>query len=155
MPKMSITWTLSGKGWADCLVADDQAQAEVTASYVTAAPDELLEAVTKVVLREGETRVQSEAEPTVFRWIFHREGDQVWIQLLELPDRTRHDNAGTEIWSSWQTVDSVARSFIRAFDDVVVEHGESRYQDKWGHPFPRTELDKLKTAWRQYKTMNL
>jgi hypothetical protein len=154
MTKMSITWTLSGRGWAKCLVTDEQAQAESTASYITLAPNELLEAVTQVVLREGEARAQLEAEPTAFRWIFYRERDQVWIQLLELPDGAHPDKAGTQIWSSWQTVDSVARAFIRGFDDVVAEHGESRYQDKWGDPFPRAELEKLRTTWRQFKTTN-
>ena len=30
---MSFTWTLGGHGWADCTVADSQAQAQATASY--------------------------------------------------------------------------------------------------------------------------
>jgi hypothetical protein len=50
---MSITWTLTGRGWAACLVRDDHTDAEVTASYITQAPDDLLEAVTSVVLRYG------------------------------------------------------------------------------------------------------
>lgn len=153
MPKMSITWTLSDRGWADCVVvADDQIQAEATASYITLAPDELLTAVTRVVLYQGETRVQFEAEPTAFRWIFYREGDQVWVQLLQLANGALHDKAGMQIWSSWQTVDTVARAVIRAFDDLAAEHGTSRYQDKWGHPFPTAELEKLRTTWRQYKS---
>jgi hypothetical protein len=140
---MSITWTLTGRGWAACLVRDDHTEAEVTASYITQAPDDLLEAVTSVVLRYGETRVQFEAEPTVFRWIFHRDGRDVWVRLLELPV--------TEIWSSRQTVDTVARAFLRAFDDVAREYGHSRDRDKWGQPFPSTALERLRTTWRQYK----
>lgn len=152
MSKMSFTWTLSGHGWADCVLCDDETWAELTASYITMAPDDLLEAVTRVVFQHGETRVQFEAEPTAYRWIFHREGDAVWIQVLELPDSRLHDKAGTEIWSSWQTVGSVARAVIRGFDDVAAEHGESRYQDRWGQPFPRPGLEKLRAAWRQYCT---
>jgi len=94
--------------------------------------------------------VQFEAEPTVVRWIFFREGADVWVQLLRLPDRDRHDKAGFQIWSSWQTVDTIARAFISGFDAVAAEYGESRYQDKWGHPFPSTELEKLRAAWRQH-----
>jgi len=151
MPRMSLTWTLRGRGWADCVVADDQTQAEATASYITLAPDDLLTAVTRVVLYQGETRVQFEAEPTAFRWIFYREGDQVWVQLLQLANGTLDDKAGTQIWSSWQTVDTVARAVIRAFDHVAAKHGTSRYHDKWGHPFPNAELEKLRTAWRHHK----
>lgn len=101
-----------------------------------------------VSLGETETRVQFEAEPTAFRWRFHRGRDEVWIQLLQLPDGHRRDKAGTEIWSSWQTVDSVARAVIRCFDDVAHEYGESGYQDKWGSPFPRLELERLRTVWK-------
>ncbi len=117
MAGMSFTWILSGTGWADCVVADDQAQAEITASYISAAPEELLTAVTRLVLGETETRAQFEAEPTAFRWIFHRGDTDVWIQLLQLPDGSRHDTAGTEIWSSWQTPHTLARAIVRGFDE--------------------------------------
>jgi hypothetical protein len=147
MSKMSFTWTLAGHGWADCTVADDHAEAEATASYITAAPEDLLTAVAQLILGNKETRAQFEAEPTAFRWIFHREGDDVWVQLLELADSGKHDKAGTDLWSSWQTVDSLARAFIRAFDEVAHKYGESGYHGKWGSPFPRLELEALRTAW--------
>lgn len=150
MTQMSLRWTLAGSGWADCTVADDQAEAEVTASYITAAPEELLTATARLVLGEEQTRAQFEAEPTAFRWIFYRGGDDVWVRLLQLPDGRRHDNAGTEIWSSWQTVDTLARAVIRCFDDVVRRYDESGYHGKWGEPFPRLELEALRTAWRNH-----
>jgi hypothetical protein len=150
MNKMSFTWTLAGHGWADCTVADDQTEAEATASYITTAPEDLLTAVARLILGEKETRARLEAEPTTFRWIFHREGNDVWVQLLELADSGKHDKAGTELWSSWQTVDTLARAFIRGFDEVAHKYGESGYHGKWGHPFPRIELEALRAAWRNH-----
>ena len=32
MADMQLAWTLGGHGWADCTIADDQTEAEVTAS---------------------------------------------------------------------------------------------------------------------------
>jgi hypothetical protein len=148
MTRMSLTWTLAGHGWADCTVADDHAEAEITASYISNAPEELLTAVLRLVAGETETRAQFEAEPTAFRWIFYRGGDDVWVRLLELANGSRHDKAGTEIWSSWQTVDSVARAVVRCFDEVERRYGASSYRDKWGSPFPRSELEALRAAWR-------
>jgi hypothetical protein len=148
---MSFSWTLSGRGWANCIVADDQSQAEATASYITAAPEDLLVAVTRLVLGETETRAQFDAEPTAYRWRFHRGDNDVWVQLLRLPNGRRHDNAGTEIWSSWQTLDTLARAVIRGFEEVAHTHGESGYHGKWGSPFPRAELEQLRTAWNQAK----
>ena len=69
--------------------------------------------------------------------------------MLHLLDRRCHDEAGTEIWSSWQTTGTVVRAIIRAFDDVAYTHRESGYEDKWRSPFPRDELEKLRQAWRQ------
>src|SRR5689334_3432940 len=63
MADFRLTWALSGTGWADCTVGDEETQAQGTASYITAAPEELLAAVTRLVLGEAETRAQFEAEP--------------------------------------------------------------------------------------------
>jgi hypothetical protein len=148
---MSFTWTLAGYGWADFTVADDQAEAEAAASYITAAPEGLLTAVARLIVGEKETRAQFEAEPTAYRWIFHREGDDIWMQILQLADRSKHDKAGTEIWSSWQTTGTLARAIIRGFDEVAHKYGESGYHGKWGSPFPRTELGALRNAWREHR----
>lgn len=143
MAKMSVTWTLTGTGWVDFTVADEHAEASATVSYITAAPEDLLTAVARLTLGEKEIRVQLEAEPTIFRWNFCREDSDVWVQVLELADDDRPDKVGTEIWSRWQTTDTVARAFIRAFDQVAHKYGESGYHGKWGSPFPRFEVPGL------------
>ncbi|WP_327425854.1 hypothetical protein [Streptomyces sp. NBC_01236] len=148
MADMQLAWTLGGHGWADCTITDDQAEAEVTASHITTAPEDLLTAVTRLLASETETRAQFVAEPTAFRWIFYRQGTDAWIRLLELADSNRHDNVGTEIWSSQMSVDAVARAVIRCFDEVARKYGESGYRGKWGDHFPRAELEALRTAWR-------
>jgi hypothetical protein len=145
---MSLDWRLAEHGWADCTVADAENKVHVTASYVAEAPEGLLTAVARLVVGATETRVQFEAEPTAFRWIFSRGGDDVRVRILQLPDGGRPDEAGTEIWSSLQTVDSVARAVIRCFDEVAQRHGEGGYHRKWRSPFPRFELEALRTAWR-------
>lgn len=155
MTGMSFTWTLAGHGWADCTVADDHAEAEATASYISAAPEDLLTAVARLIAGAKQARAQFEAEPTAYRWIFYREGDDVWIQLLQLPDRGRHDKAGTEIWSSWQTTDTLARAIIRGFDEAARKYGESGYHGKWGSPFPRIELEALRNARRDHHSPEL
>ncbi|MEU2469356.1 hypothetical protein ABZ580_35070 [Streptomyces sp. NPDC012486] len=146
---MQLVWTLSGRGWADCTISDHQAEAEVTASYISTAPEDLLTAVARLVTGEAEARVQFEAEPTAFRWILYREGSDVWIRVLELADGSKHDNAGTEIWSSQQGIGTVARAVVRCFDDVARKYGESGYRGKWGEHFPCSELEALRAAWHK------
>jgi len=146
-----ITWTLGAHGWADCILEDHRTTTELTASRITSAPEDFLTAVTRVVAGETETRVQFEAEPTAYRWIFHREGEDVRSRVLELRDGSDHDNRGTEIWSSRSGVDRFARAVIRCFDEVAQTYGESGYRGKWGEPFPRTELEALRRHWRTHQ----
>jgi hypothetical protein len=104
--------------------------------------------VTKLVHGDTETRAQFDAEPAAFRWIFYQGGTDVWVRVLQLPDGSRHDKAGTEIWSSWQTIPTLAEAVIGCFDDVAQRYGESGYHGKWGYPFPRAELEALRAAWQ-------
>jgi hypothetical protein len=149
-----LTWTLSGPGWADCAVGAEETQARVPASYITSAPEEFLTAVARLVLGEAETRAQFEAEPTAFRWIFQRQGDDVSIRLLESPDGRTPDKNATQIWSTQQHITAVARAVIRCFDDVAEKYGESGYRGEWRKHFPRSELEALRAAWREQPPNN-
>lgn len=149
-PGIRITWTLGAHGWADCTLEDHHAKAELTASYITSAAEDFLTAVARLVAGETETRVQFEAEPTAYRCIFYREGEDIWIRVLELRDGSDHDNRGAEIWSSQLGIDQLARAVIRCFDEVAQTYGESGNRGKWGEHFPRTEVEALRHLWRTH-----
>lgn len=144
---MRMTWTLDGHGWADCTVENHQTKAELTASYITSAPEDLLTALARLITGEREASAQFEAEPTAYRWTFYREGDDSWVRVLELRQGSDHDNKGTEIWSAQLPIDALVRSVIRCFDEVARSYGESSYRSKWGEHFPRTELEALRRLW--------
>ncbi|MFF2196378.1 hypothetical protein [Streptomyces sp. NPDC058157] len=143
---LRITWCLDGHGWAHCTVGASGGEAELTASHMTSAPEDLLIAVTRLVTGETETRAQFEAEPTAYRWIFYRQAEEVWVRLLELRHGGAHDSKGTEIWSAFLQADELARAVIRCFDEVTRIYGESGYRGKWGEHFPRAELESLRRA---------
>jgi hypothetical protein len=46
---LRLTWPLSGHGWADCTVTDHNGQAQLTASYITRAPEDLLNSRTILI----------------------------------------------------------------------------------------------------------
>jgi hypothetical protein len=149
---MTLRWTLEGHGWIRCVVADQYSQAEAIASIVTDGIEQFLLAVTSLVFDERPVRAEFEAEPTVYRWIFQRRGADVEIHLLEVADHKLPDNAGTVIWASRQRVDALARVVIRSFDQLRADHGDDSYQAQWGRPFPRSDIDRLRAAWRQSLT---
>lgn len=149
----SFTWTLREHGWALCAVTDDEARAEVAVSSVTSGPEQLLAAVTQLVLGAVASRAEFEAEPTVYRWFFQRKETDVGIRLLEAADRRMPDDAGELIWCGRQTVTTLARTIVRAFDSVVDELGQVGYESRWGRPFPARELAALRAAWRTGRSL--
>lgn len=150
MGSLAITWTLHSHGWAYVKVADDQGQAEVIASYVTDGPEQFLYAVARLVLGDEDTLAELEGEPQIYRWFFHRDGPKVSIRLVRADDGRMPDTSGTLLWSGLHTVTALARSTVRAFDRIVHELGEESYEDQWGRPFPRAELEALRIAMRTH-----
>lgn len=124
-------------GWVDCVVEDQRASVELAACHISNTPEEFLTAVVRLVADEREARVQFEAEPTAYRWIFYREAADAWIRLLELRHGSDHDRRGIEIWSPQLPVGEIAQAAVRCFDEVSRTYGESGYRSKWGEHLPR------------------
>ncbi|MFI6562757.1 hypothetical protein [Streptomyces sp. NPDC050534] len=150
MSSLTITWTLCDHGWAFVKVSDDRGEAEAIASYVTDGPEQFLYAVARLVLGDEDTRAELEGEPQVYRWLFHREGSAVDVRLVRVDDDRAPDSSGTVLWSGRHAVAALARSAVRAFDRIDYEQGEEAYASQWGRPFPRTELEGLRTAMRRH-----
>ncbi|GAB3146524.1 hypothetical protein GCM10027258_38350 [Amycolatopsis stemonae] len=148
MPDVRLTWTIKHHGWALCTVEDEHTSAEAFASYVTDGPEQLLRAVAGIILHETRTKAEFEAEPTVYRWSFHRRVSTVSIRLVEAADWKTPEHEGRLLWQSEQSTTRLARTVLRAFDTVAHDLGEDGYRTSWGRPFPRHELEGLRRAWR-------
>ncbi|MEU1617229.1 hypothetical protein ABZ479_07950 [Streptomyces sp. NPDC005722] len=148
MASLTITWTMRNHGWAVIKVADDHAETEVCASYVTDGPEQFLYAIARLVDGDEDTRAEFEGEPQVYRWFFHRDGSDVDIRLVEAKDLRAPDSSGTVLWSGRHDATALARAAVRAFDQVAHELGEEGYASHWGRPFPRTELEALRAGMR-------
>lgn len=76
----------------------------------------------RLVTGEAGTRVRFESEPTAYRWVFCREGEDIRIRVLELRDGSDHDNMGAEIWSarSPRSPGHVVRKRIFVLGDISV-----------------------------------
>ncbi|MDX3453845.1 hypothetical protein PV396_18155 [Streptomyces sp. ME02-8801-2C] len=155
MTPLAITWTLHSHGWAFIKVSDDQGEAEVIASYVTDGPEQFLYAIARLVLGDEDTRAAFEGEPQVYQWFFHRDGSDVDIRLVRLDHDLSPSSSATVLWSARHTVTALARSAVRAFDRIAHEVGQEAYETQWGQPFPRPELEALRTAMRDHSRMDL
>ncbi|MFD4730535.1 hypothetical protein ACFWOY_07740 [Streptomyces sp. NPDC058423] len=131
-------------------MADDQGEAEVLASYVTDGPEQFLYAMARLALGDEEAHAELEGEPQVYRWFFRRDGAEVDIRLVVADDAGASASSGTVLWSGRHTITALARSALRAFDRITHELGEETYAAQWGRPFPRNELEVLRTAMRAH-----
>ncbi|MFC9437359.1 hypothetical protein [Nocardia sp. NPDC057030] len=146
MADMTMTWELGATGWVHVHVSDDGNEAKVLASYLTNAPEDLLNAVLSLFSGSSTARTYFEAEPTTYVWLFDRTGANVDIQLVKLANSDEPDDAGTELWSTTQTLNHLARTVVGAFEVVAQQHGDNGYLKKWCKPFPHAELQALAEA---------
>ncbi len=149
MLEVRLTWTIKHRGWALCSVEYEHTSAEAFASYVTDGPEQLLRAVARIILQETHTKAEFEAEPTVYRWFFHRRANTVTIRLVEAAEWKAPGHEGSLLWQSEQPTTTLARTVLRAFDTAADDLGEAGYQTQWGRPFPRHELEGLRAALRR------
>ncbi|MGI5506128.1 hypothetical protein [Lentzea sp. CA-135723] len=143
MADLTMTWSVHA-GWADVRLADHAAEVTISASYVTAAPEHLLGAVTRLLRGDAEAGAEFEAEPTVYRWHLRRDGGVAYLRITEHPG---HRRPGTEVWSTRQPLDVLARTLVRCFDALA----PAEYEREWRRPFPHHELAGLRTAWREHQ----
>ena len=53
---LRLSWRLTGSGWADCTIADHESEAHLTASNISNAPGDLLNAVSHLLAGQAVTR---------------------------------------------------------------------------------------------------
>lgn len=140
---MEFSYRLVGTGWAEARIADDETWASLTASYLSDALGNLLEAVG--VLLEGADAASCswDEEPGEYRWLFTRAGESVHLRILALPDQfpPQPDSAGTVVFETTQPLPVVAAAVAQGAADVLAEHGEKKYLELWvDDPFPTDTL---------------
>jgi hypothetical protein len=158
--RMEFTYRLTGKGWAEARIADGTSQAVITASYLSDALGDLLEALGTMLEGAGEARCSWEEEPGEYRWIFAREDrDQVTLRILEFADMyarpdtragvvrlaLRPDEEGELRFSTTQPVTVLAQAIADGAAAALAEYGEAGYQAKWLEaPFPVAHLEMIR-----------
>jgi hypothetical protein len=145
---VSVTYNLTGAGWAECIIGIGDQQAHVTASYLSDALDALLRAVVGLLLGAPDTTTLFAEEPGEYRWRFRRiEPDHVGLRILwfneflsELPDER-----GKVILDGQCRLRTLAGALLAAAQRVLREHGLEGYAKQWqNHSFPGELLTKLK-----------
>lgn len=144
-PDLSFTWTLRYVGWAFCTIADDHSQARVVASDITFGPEYLLRAVASLA-DSTDARADFEGEGRVCRWLFLRDGADVDIRLVSVPDSESSDSEGAVIWAGRHSVRALADAIVGGFDRALSALGDDAYREQWGRAFPNADVEALRAA---------
>lgn len=144
-------YKLTGSGWSEARIADDDGHAIVTASYLSDALRSLLEAVALVVEGQAEARFSWDEEPGEYRWVLTREADALIIKILAFDKLwgDEPDAVGRRVFATLQDPMRVGRAVLSAAQRLIDDLGEAEYERQWvEHPFPTGALDRLRTALR-------
>ena len=84
---ISVEYNLIGRGWSECIIETEHQQARLTASYLSDALADLLDAVTVVVRGADEATASFTEEPGEYRWCFRRVSpDRLCVRILWLAE---------------------------------------------------------------------
>lgn len=162
MAELSVRWVLRGDDRAVCVLGGGRPGGlQLPVSRVTTAPEDLLSALTALLTGEGTASVRWRSESFLHHWHFTCADSRLHVSVRRQPDHleapadseAQAEGAdapadGAEIWSAHQPVRAFARALIKAFDHVLRVYGRIGYRQQWGAPFPRNELEALRTICR-------
>jgi hypothetical protein len=153
---MEFRYRLTGRGWAEARIADDASHAILTASYLSDALGDLLEAVGRLLEGASEARCSWEEEPGEYRWIFTRTDDSdAQLNILAFDDmysrpatlpgvaqpHPQPDERGELRFSTTQPISVLAGAIADGAAATLDELGEENYLAEWVEaPFPTARL---------------
>ena len=146
---MEFRYELTGHGWADCRVEIGGQHAEVVASYLTDALDDLCAAVAAVLRGDPAAGASWDGEPVEFRWRLDRAGtDRLRVRVLQLADgmARRPDDEAQVLLDAECRLRTFAGAVLSELQRIDREHGEAGYRRLWlQHAFPRRRLEQLQS----------
>lgn len=150
---LEFEYRVLGAGWAEGRLARGADEVELSASYLSDALGDLIEAVALVVEGVPSTQCSWLEEPGEFRWRFLRSDGDVLVEILWLDDWDKLDHAGQLVFSDRVPVLGLGRVILSEAQRVLDALGPEEYRRRWiEHEFPVRPLDRLKSAIRQART---
>jgi hypothetical protein len=149
MTTFHLAIELTGAGWAEASVEAGDARATLTASYLSDAPRDLVEAAIAVAGGADEASCSWAEEPGEHRWRMRREGGDLEVEILGF-DRLwgqEPDESGRVVfYARVRDVDFV-RSVLRSMDALAERFGTDGYAERWGrYDYPGDQVERLREA---------
>ena len=143
----TLSYRLTGTGWAECSLSDGQASCVIRASYLSDCLLNLVLAATAVA--SGFTRVsfRFDEEPGEYRWVITSPRlNEIELEILSFDELWggRPDDEGRSLFKTRCLPEVFAKTVHDVAQQLLAEHGETGYLAKWvEHPFPSVQLSEL------------
>lgn len=135
-----IHYNLTGAGWSECIVEINDQKAHLTASFLSDALANLLDAVKAIVSGADEATALFVEEPGEYRWLLRRKTqDRLYVRILWFNETwsDRPDKDGKIILEVECRLRTFAGAVLSASQRVLATHGLEGYREKWvKHEFP-------------------
>jgi hypothetical protein len=144
MSHFSLTYKLTGAGWAEAEVSDGIEQLSIHVSYIGPGIEAAADAAIALLQEAERSEFQWWDEPGCAQWLLEKQGDQlqialvIWDDWIEEPRRKmlkRHVISVTPLKFAIQVCDAL-RHLLEA-------HGQQGYEEHWRRPFPLREYQTL------------
>ena len=147
---ISIQYNLTGAGWSECIVEIDDHQVHLTASYLSDALADLLNAVVAVVRDADQATASFTEEPGEYRWCFRRVSpDRLCIRILWFNEMwsDRPDEEGKVLLEAECRLRTFTGAVLSASQRILATYGLEGYREQWvKHEFPVKLQVKLQEA---------
>ncbi|KRB93810.1 hypothetical protein [Noviherbaspirillum sp. Root189] len=145
--RLKIDYRLTGTGWAECELSDEEASCVVTASYLSDALRNLVLAATAVISGFNRVAFGFDEEPGEYRWVITTSRiNEIDLQILEFNElwSGKLDDEGRLLFHTRCLPDTFADAVHVAAQKILNELSAQGYEDKWSeHPFPMAQLQEL------------
>ena len=148
MEQFTFTYTLGEHGWADADVFAVDNLRMGSISYLSDALGDLARAAIALFTAHPTDRVAVswQQEPGEYRWIMHREGDNVHLVIRHFDDcfNRQEDQEGILRFETTCPWTRLATQVKGQLQQILNEFGEDGYKKRWmEHAFPIEQLKRL------------
>ena len=156
---MKLRYKLTGSGWAEAVLEDEQSAVTVSASYLSDALGSLARSALAVFRGSGEVRFSFDEEPGEYRWVLKKKEAQSYSLTILLFTElwgNKPDGDGKVVFEREFSSIEYAKMVLKTLENVRHEYGDAGYKAKWHeHDFPSKELDELHSLLDQKEPIQI
>ncbi len=152
MSQFSLTYKLTGSGWAEAEVSDGVEQLHIIISYIGRSIEAAADAAIALLQTADRSEFLWLDEPGCTQWTLEKQADHLQITIAIWNDRMEPRGAPAyKVLSISTTPLKFAIQVWDALRHLLEEHGVEGYEQNWRRAFPLDKYRKLDQLIRDVK----